>query len=679
MARAETQETIRGPASVGPLWRVFQLVGLLTAVSWLISYAFYLDGYEALVEVFAKAGSVVGIAGGIAYFLSPVISFVLIGMAVKPEAFSFLNRNDWRATVARATLLFIPFFWLLTVFLGAESMIEPMLRNPWSHSRALPVAGGAFFHAVFQHWFQGFTAMMLALVPSRFTRITESDRPAGTGAVVREATRQVEFDRRLKALHEATREMKAARTPERVARIAADATEDVLGLKSTRVHLHEAENAGDDEELVPAAWTDATEDALGGPPSTIDGDAGLVWDTFQTGDATYYPDHRGVGGPDADEPSLQSSFLLPLGDQGILVAQSTEPTELTDPEIELGHVLSATTEAALAKTEDERELELFRTLVDRTSESAFVIDPDSGAVLDVNDAACRELGYADEELRGMAYSDVLHDIYRVVSDGAVGDGGALRGDGVLDSDAALDSDAVLDSDAMLGGDGITDDDRLLDRDGTDGDGRPGLDDVLDAARKRGKVTVEAEHRRRDDSTVPVELTVHHVALDREYLLGIATPSDRTDGPAEQQSVVGEIKRDWPSATDRTGSGEDAPADGSGELPDKAECLLTLRHHRWPDEVTCPYCGGAETIKKGTTGKGAKRYWCHDCEQTFNDFTSTIFADHRLSLPEMFYIIREMDHQKTAEIARQIDRSYQSVLEFVHEVQRASEGDVEFVR
>lgn len=702
MGQAQTQETLQGPASIGPLWRIFQLLAMLTAVSWLISYAFYLNGYTALVQIFG-IDSVFWFVGGVAYFLSPIISFVLIGMAVKPETFRFLNRGDAKARIARALLLLIPLCWLGTVFVGAPSMINPMLKDPLSHSTALPVTGGAFFHAVFQHWFQGFAAMVLALAPSRFARITESDRPAGTGAVVREATRQAELDRRLKALHQATREMKAARTPERVARIAADAAEDVLGLQSSRVHLHEDDAATDGEELVPAAWTDGAEDALGGPPSTIDGSAGLVWDTFQTGDATYYPDHRGEsGGSDADEPSLQSSFLLPLGDRGILIAQSTEPTELTDPEIELGHVLSATTEAALAKTEDERELELFRALVDRTSESAFVIDPDSGAVLDVNDAACRGLGYTDEELRKMPFANVVASIDAVLSDGALGDGGAVGEDGAPGEKRGLGEDGVLlGDDGMFVPDGSTADDRFGAGGGIDEADGPTLEAVLEAARTRGKVNVEAHHRRKDDTTVPVELTVHHVELDREYLLAIA--SDRSEGADERPSLVREIRAQGPATGEGIGESEsegagESVAEGVGEpmgvgegeeavegdrdgvvLPEKGDCLLILRRHRWPEEVVCPHCDGRDTIKKGTTGKGAKRYWCHECEQTFNDLTGTIFAEHRLTLPEMYYIIREMDHQKTAEIARQIDRSYQSVLEFVHEVQRASEGDVEFVR
>lgn len=120
--------------------------------------------------------------------------------------------------------------------------------------------------------------------------------------------------------------------------------------------------------------------------------------------------------------------------------------------------------------------------------------------------------------------------------------------------------------------------------------------------------------------------------------------------------------------------------GRGELvilPDNADCLEYLRHHRWSDGVTCPSCERQDTIKKGTTGKDAKRYRCQNCGGTFNDLTGTTFADHRFTLAEMFYIIRQMDETTTVEIARQLDRSSESVSDFVREVRDAQDADTVF--
>lgn len=113
------------------------------------------------------------------------------------------------------------------------------------------------------------------------------------------------------------------------------------------------------------------------------------------------------------------------------------------------------------------------------------------------------------------------------------------------------------------------------------------------------------------------------------------------------------------------------------LPDDDACFHHIRTLRWPDGVACPYCDITDTIKKGKTKKGAQRYRCRGCERIFNDLTDTVFAEHRFSLPEMVYVIREMDGTTAAEIARELDRSYKAVLSFVHEVRDAIGGDPKF--
>ena len=113
------------------------------------------------------------------------------------------------------------------------------------------------------------------------------------------------------------------------------------------------------------------------------------------------------------------------------------------------------------------------------------------------------------------------------------------------------------------------------------------------------------------------------------------------------------------------------------LPDKEDCLEYLRDQRWADGVTCPHCESADTIKKGTTRKGAQRYRCQACESIFNDLTETVFAEHQLTIPEMFHIIQRMEEHTTNKIFEELDRTYKTVLDFVHEVQDALADDPEF--
>jgi len=112
------------------------------------------------------------------------------------------------------------------------------------------------------------------------------------------------------------------------------------------------------------------------------------------------------------------------------------------------------------------------------------------------------------------------------------------------------------------------------------------------------------------------------------------------------------------------------------LPDKEDCLEYLRDHQWPDGVTCPHCESRDTIKKGTTRKGDQRYQCKNCNNIFNDLIETVFSEHQLSAPEMFHIISKMEGHTTNSIFQELDRTYETVLDFVYDVQDALEEDPE---
>jgi two-component system sensor kinase FixL len=55
-------------------------------------------------------------------------------------------------------------------------------------------------------------------------------------------------------------------------------------------------------------------------------------------------------------------------------------------------------------------LRLFRNLIDRSNDSIFVIEPEWGRFLDVNDKACEGLGYTREELLAMVLKDIEQSI-----------------------------------------------------------------------------------------------------------------------------------------------------------------------------------------------------------------------------------------------------------------------------
>jgi len=104
------------------------------------------------------------------------------------------------------------------------------------------------------------------------------------------------------------------------------------------------------------------------------------------------------------------------------------------------------------------------------------------------------------------------------------------------------------------------------------------------------------------------------------------------------------------------------------LPRGDDCFEYLRKSRWKGTVRCPYCCSSDIWSDGFTLKGAKKYQCQRCYLYFNDLTNTIFDNHKFPLEEMFYIIKEMEAKSTRQISLEINRDYDSVLRFVHEVQ-----------
>ncbi len=103
------------------------------------------------------------------------------------------------------------------------------------------------------------------------------------------------------------------------------------------------------------------------------------------------------------------------------------------------------------------------------------------------------------------------------------------------------------------------------------------------------------------------------------------------------------------------------------LPRREDCLAYLRDVKWKAIVRCPYCCSDDIWSDGKTLKGAKKYQCQRCHRYFNDLTGTLFDRHKFPIEEMFYILKEMEAKSTNQIAHELNRDYDSVLRFVHEV------------
>jgi PAS domain S-box-containing protein len=114
-----------------------------------------------------------------------------------------------------------------------------------------------------------------------------------------------------------------------------------------------------------------------------------------------------------------------------------------------------------ARKRTEESMALFRKLIDGSNDAIEVVDPMTLTFLDMNDKACRDLGYLREEMLSMTVYDI---------------------------------DPLLDS-------------SLHSR-------------VTQKMRKSGFAIIESQHRRKDGSTFPVEINIKYIQLDRDYAVAV---------------------------------------------------------------------------------------------------------------------------------------------------------------
>ena len=112
---------------------------------------------------------------------------------------------------------------------------------------------------------------------------------------------------------------------------------------------------------------------------------------------------RGVG--------MRGAFVFPVISEGkvigVLAFNSREVREPEDRLMEAISVIGTQIGQFLQRKRREEELSRFRTAMDASEDMIWLIDPVRMSVIDVNDTACRKLGYPREELLSMAPQDFI--------------------------------------------------------------------------------------------------------------------------------------------------------------------------------------------------------------------------------------------------------------------------------
>jgi PAS domain S-box-containing protein len=224
-----------------------------------------------------------------------------------------------------------------------------------------------------------------------------------------------ERERRLSALHEATRGLMEAADRETVVDIGLEAAESVLGLEAAAFY-----GTGDGRtRLEPLATTDRAEELFGGVPPVEEGE-GVAWAAFESGDPVLTDDVREEEVLFEPESTVRSQMVLPIGDHGVFTAASTAVGAFDDADTSLAKVLVSNVEAALDRAEREsllrkREEDLLRQN-ERLEEFAGVVSHDLRSPLTVAKGNAYLLRENGEEEHLEKIEDALERMERLIDD-----------------------------------------------------------------------------------------------------------------------------------------------------------------------------------------------------------------------------------------------------------------------
>ena len=184
-------------------------------------------------------------------------------------------------------------------------------------------------------------------VETRFSVYPFGDGSYGQVGVVRDISDRIRYEHGLSAIHESTQQLLGAETREAVARIVADAADDLVGLSAAAVYLFDEEASA----LRPVA----IEGADGGGLSPVGPEGGDLWETFATGERTR--DRSGsplsLGGA---ELAAGAGAYLPLGTHGVFLAAVPVGEEFAASTAELVDILAANAEAGMDRVDREQRL-----------------------------------------------------------------------------------------------------------------------------------------------------------------------------------------------------------------------------------------------------------------------------------------------------------------------------------
>ena len=91
-----------------------------------------------------------------------------------------------------------------------------------------------------------------------------------------------------------------------------------------------------------------------------------------------------------------------------------------------------------------------------------------------------------------------------------------------------------------------------------------------------------------------------------------------------------------------------------KFPTQQDCIAHLESIRWPTVPFCPFCKSDRTAKK-TENQRVGRWNCHECKNSFNVLSGTVFSGTHVPLQKWFMAISLMINAKKSLSSHQLGR------------------------
>jgi len=220
--------------------------------------------------------------------------------------------------------------------------------------------------------------------------LPRDDEPRGFVAINTDITEKRSRERKIEALHEATRDLLSADSPSAVAAEVGEAIESILEFRINVIRVLR------DGELCPVHVNDKAEELLSERPAYDVGES-FAGEAFAEQEAAVYTDIRDHDGG-ADLRPVRSWLYVPIDSYGLISVGQTEPNAFDETDLNLVQILASNAEIALQRLEHERKLQRENERLERF---ASTVSHDLRNPLQVAEGTLSQLHDFNEEIDRM--------------------------------------------------------------------------------------------------------------------------------------------------------------------------------------------------------------------------------------------------------------------------------------